>query len=589
MREFVVEADGGSRGNPGPAGYGAVVSDAATGETLAEAAEYIGVATNNVAEYRGLLAGLRAARELDPDARVRVRMDSKLVVEQMSGRWKIKHPAMKPLAAQAATVFPPDRVTYEWIPRERNTHADRLANEAMDAGRRGESWSPAESRADLDTPPTAPAARAPEGTPGDATAGAARVREALASAGGTAAPGEPGPERRRAAEGAAAAGAADPAGAVRDRSTEDASGEEPDTEPGPGADDTEPGPRADDTEAADVQGGRGAEGDSGGAGGPAPTDRVRGRRAGELPATGVRAAGASGEGPEDGGPGRPGGRGAEGDSGGAGGPAPTDRVRGRRAAEPRATAVRASGEGPADGGPGRPAGPAPADADRRAAQAVATPSSGWAPADMGAPATFVLLRHGETPLTPQKRFSGSGGSDPSLSDIGREQAGKVAAALARRGTVQAVVASPLARTRETARIVAARLGLDVAVEDGLRETDFGAWEGLTFGEVRERYPEDLDAWLASPDAEPTGGGESFAATAARVAEARDRLLAEYRGRTVLLVTHVTPVKMMIRLALGAPPEALFRMELSAASLSAVAYYADGNASVRLFNDTSHLR
>ncbi|NUV53303.1 reverse transcriptase-like protein [Streptomyces coelicolor] len=638
MREFVVEADGGSRGNPGPAGYGAVVSDAATGETLAEAAEYIGVATNNVAEYRGLLAGLRAARELDPDARVRVRMDSKLVVEQMSGRWKIKHPAMKPLAAQAATVFPPDRVTYEWIPRERNTHADRLANEAMDAGRRGESWSPAESRADLDTPPTAPVAPAPEGTPGDATAEAARVREALASAGGAAAPGEPGPERRPAAEGAAAAGAADPAGTVRGRSTEDASGEEPDTEPGPGADDTEPGPRADDTEAADVQGGRGAEGDSGGAGGPAPTGRVRGRRAGELPATGVRAAGPSGEGPEDGGPGRPGGRGAEGDSGGAGGPAPTDRVRGRRAAEPRATAVRASGEGPADGGPGRPggrgaegdsggaggpaptdrvrgrraaepratavraagegpadggpgrpAGPAPADADRRAAQAVATPSSGWAPADMGTPATFVLLRHGETPLTPQKRFSGSGGSDPSLSDIGREQAGKVAAALARRGTVQAVVASPLARTRETARIVAARLGLDVAVEDGLRETDFGAWEGLTFGEVRERYPEDLDAWLASPDAEPTGGGESFAATAARVAEARDRLLAEYRGRTVLLVTHVTPVKMMIRLALGAPPEALFRMELSAASLSAVAYYADGNASVRLFNDTSHLR
>ncbi|MGA5349086.1 bifunctional RNase H/acid phosphatase [Streptomyces griseoincarnatus] len=562
MREFVVEADGGSRGNPGPAGYGAVVSDAATGETLAEAAEYIGVATNNVAEYRGLLAGLRAARELDPDARVRVRMDSKLVVEQMSGRWKIKHPAMKPLAAQAATVFPPGRVTYEWIPRERNTHADRLANEAMDAGRRGESWSPAESRADLGTPPTAPVAPAPEGTPGDARAGAARVREALASAGGAAAPGDPGPERR------AASGDADPAGTVRGRSTEDASGEGQDAEPGaraagapePGAraGDPEPGPRADDPEP-------GARADD-----PEPGPRADHPEAADVP----------------------GGRGAEGDSGGAGGPVPTGRGRGRRAAESRATAVGAagaSGGGPADGGPGRPAGPAPADADRRAAQAVATPSSGWAPADMGAPATFVLLRHGETPLTPQKRFSGSGGSDPSLSDIGREQAGKVAAALARRGTVQAVVASPLARTRETARIVAARLGLDVAVEDGLRETDFGAWEGLTFGEVRERYPEDLDAWLASPDAEPTGGGESFAATAARVAEARDRLLAEYRGRTVLLVTHVTPIKMMIRLALGAPPEALFRMELSAASLSAVAYYADGNASVRLFNDTSHLR
>ncbi|MBM7088486.1 histidine phosphatase family protein [Streptomyces sp. S12] len=208
---------------------------------------------------------------------------------------------------------------------------------------------------------------------------------------------------------------------------------------------------------------------------------------------------------------------------------------------------------------------------------------------MGPPATFVLLRHGETPLTPQKRFSGSGGSDPSLSGIGREQAERVAAALARRGTVQAVVASPLARTRETAQIVAARLGLDVQIEEGLRETDFGAWEGLTFGEVRERHPEDLSAWLSAPDAEPTGGGESFAATAARVAAARDKLIAAHAGRTVLLVTHVTPIKTLVRLALGAPPEALFRMELSAASLSAVAYYADGNASVRLFNETSHLR
>ncbi|MEY7978731.1 reverse transcriptase-like protein, partial [Streptomyces pilosus] len=157
MREFIVEADGGSRGNPGPAGYGAVVSDAATGETLVEAAEYLGVATNNVAEYRGLVAGLNAARELDPEARVHVRMDSKLVIEQMTGRWKIKHPAMKPLAAEAARAFPRERVTYEWIPRERNKHADRLANEAMDAGKRGEMWSPAASRADLDTPPAAPA------------------------------------------------------------------------------------------------------------------------------------------------------------------------------------------------------------------------------------------------------------------------------------------------------------------------------------------------------------------------------------------------------------------------------------------------
>ncbi|MBL3668318.1 bifunctional RNase H/acid phosphatase [Streptomyces sp. M2CJ-2] len=461
MREFIVEADGGSRGNPGPAGYGAVVSDAATGETLREAAEYLGVVTNNVAEYSGLLAGLRAARELDPEATVHVRMDSKLVVEQMSGRWKIKHPGIKPLAAEAVRVFPPGRVTYEWIPREQNKHADRLANEAMDAGARGEAWDASDSRAALDTPgtrpvtpellePSGPSERS--GPPADAAAGAARARAAEAAAGVA---------------------------------------------------------------------------DAGGAGADAGNASV-----GNAPA-------------------------------------------GKAAADVRAAqAVAAPGTETAAA-----RGPAPA----------ATPSSGWAPADMGPPATFVLLRHGETPLTPQKRFSGSGGSDPSLSDIGREQAEKTAAHLARRGTVQAIVASPLARTRETAGVIAARLGLDVTVDDGLRETDFGAWEGLTFAEVRERHPDDLNAWLSSPDAEPTGGGESFAATANRVAAARDRLTAAHAGRTVLLVTHVTPIKTFVRLALGAPPEALFRMELSAASLSAVAYYADGNASVRLFNETSHLR
>ncbi|MEU9008159.1 histidine phosphatase family protein, partial [Streptomyces sp. NPDC048551] len=223
-----------------------------------------------------------------------------------------------------------------------------------------------------------------------------------------------------------------------------------------------------------------------------------------------------------------------------------------------------------------------------AAAAAPAGGSGWGP-DMGAPATFVLLRHGETALTPQKRFSGSGGTDPELSPAGRRQAAAVAGALAARGTVQAVVSSPLRRCRETAQVVADRLGLPVAIEEGLRETDFGAWEGLTFAEVRERFPDDLQAWLDSPRAAPTGGGESFSAVTRRVSAARDRLLSAHAGRTVLLVTHVTPVKTLVRLALGAPPEALFKMELSAASLSAVAYYADGNASLRLLNDTSHLR
>ncbi|MFD8384529.1 bifunctional RNase H/acid phosphatase [Streptomyces sp. NPDC059679] len=404
-RRFVVEADGGSRGNPGPAGYGAVVLDPDTGETLAEAAEYIGTATNNVAEYKGLIAGLRAARALDPEpgVQVQVRMDSKLVVEQMSGRWKVKHPGMRPLAAEAREIFPPGQVSYEWIPRERNKHADRLANEAMDAGTRGEQWRPATGA-----------------TP--SADGALEARAETAALGGT------------------PAGAASPS-----------------------------------------------------------------------------------------------------------------------AASPSAVA------------PG-----------------VAPP--GWAvPADLGTPATFVLLRHGETALTPEKRFSGSGGGDPELSPVGRRQAELVATALAARGTIQVVVSSPLRRCVETAEAVASRIGVDVHIEEGLRETDFGAWEGLTFAEARERHPDDLQAWLASSKAAPTGGGESFAAVARRVALTRDKLIARHAGRTVLLVTHVTPIKTLVRLALGAPPESLFRMEISAASLSALAYYADGNASLRLLNDTAHLR
>ncbi|MCW2717612.1 reverse transcriptase-like protein [Pseudonocardia sp.] len=131
--KLIVEADGGSRGNPGPAGYGAVVLDPVTEEVLAERAEGLGVTTNNVAEYQGLIAGLRAAIELGATD-VEVRMDSKLVVEQMSGRWKIKHPAMQPLAKEAGGLVEEiGTVRFGWIPRARNSRADALANQAMDA------------------------------------------------------------------------------------------------------------------------------------------------------------------------------------------------------------------------------------------------------------------------------------------------------------------------------------------------------------------------------------------------------------------------------------------------------------------------
>jgi broad specificity phosphatase PhoE/ribonuclease HI len=132
-RRLIVEADGGSRGNPGPAGYGALVRDAETGRVLAERAASVGRATNNVAEYGGLVAGLQAALDLDPTARVEVRMDSKLVVEQMSGRWKIKHPDMQQLALQAQKIARQlADVRYTWVPRAQNGAADALANSAMD-------------------------------------------------------------------------------------------------------------------------------------------------------------------------------------------------------------------------------------------------------------------------------------------------------------------------------------------------------------------------------------------------------------------------------------------------------------------------
>ncbi|GLW67263.1 bifunctional RNase H/acid phosphatase [Actinomadura rubrobrunea] len=370
-RRLVVEADGGSRGNPGPAGYGALVRDALTREVLAEVAEAIGTATNNVAEYRGLIAGLRAAAGVDPSARVEVRMDSKLVVEQMSGRWKIKHPDLVPLALQAREIAAGlGSVSYEWVPRDRNTHADRLANEAMDAAARGEHW----------------------------------TRES--------------------------------------------------------------------------------------------------------------------------------------------------------------------------GGASRETAPAPEEDD--AAPAWSPPST--------TPTTTYLLRHGETPMSVEKRFAGTG--DVPLTDVGLAQARAAARALRDAG-IEAIVTSPLSRCRDTAAEVAAATGAQVRVEDGFRETDFGAWEGLTFAEVGERWPDELKAWLADPSVAPPGG-ESFTDAARRVRTALDKLKVRYRHRKVLVVTHVTPIKLLVVTALGAPFPAMYRMGLDVASLSRIDWYDDGPATLRSFNDVHHL-
>lgn len=367
----IVEADGGSRGNPGPAGFGAVVRDAATGEVLAEVADGIGRATNNVAEYRGMIAGLEAALELGPES-VEVKMDSKLVVEQMSGRWQVKHPDMAALKREADVVVRRlPRVRFMHIPRALNSHADRLANEAMDAAARGDVWV------------------------------------------------------RRAAGGAAV----------------DA---------------------------------------------PSPNKLV-----------------------------------------------------------------------------------------------------GWSP-DMGPPTTLVMLRHGETPMSIERRFSGVG--DPELTERGRAQAASAAARIALLSAsmpIAAVYSSPLRRARATAQAAASSLGLDVTVAKGLQETDFGDWDGYSLAEVRSRWPAELDAWFASPKVAPPAG-ESFEQTLLRVRRARGEILAAHPGQAVLVVSHVTPIKTLLRLALDGGPQMLYRMHLDLTSVSIVDWYADGPAVVRLMNDTSHL-
>lgn len=366
-QQVIVEADGGSRGNPGSAGYGALVRDAGTGEVLHETAAGIGVATNNVAEYRGLIAGLEAALTLGAED-VEVRMDSKLVVEQMSSRWKVKNADLQQLAGRAAALVRQlPRVRFTHIRRELNGHADRLANQAMDDQDAGRTWQP---------------------RPGSTPAVPAAPRNSL---------------------------------------------------------------------------------------------------------------------------------------------------------------------------------------------------YGWS-APTGPRTVAMLLRHGETRLSAEKRFSGR--QDVELTDRGEAQAAAAARRLTGRG-VEAIVSSPLRRARQTASVVGAALGLGVEVDDGFAETDFGEWDGSSLREVSERSPEAVRAWLDDPTIAPPAG-ESLVSTAVRVAAARERVLSSYPGATVLVVSHVTPIKLMLRDALDAPMDAVFRLHLDPASLSVVDWFAAGSSVVRLANDTAHL-
>jgi len=209
---------------------------------------------------------------------------------------------------------------------------------------------------------------------------------------------------------------------------------------------------------------------------------------------------------------------------------------------------------------------------------------GWLSA-RGPATTTVLLRHGETALSGERRFAGRG--DIPLTATGLEQAAAAAARLAARGGLDLIVTSPLGRARQTAGAVAAATGVPVVVGDGWMETDFGEWEGLSQAEAERAWPGPMAAWLNDTGAAPPGG-ESFAATSDRVLKALDSLLAERAGATVLVVSHVTPMKILLLHALLAPPAALRRMQLDVACLCEIDWYAGGLGIVRTMNDTAHL-
>ena len=202
-----------------------------------------------------------------------------------------------------------------------------------------------------------------------------------------------------------------------------------------------------------------------------------------------------------------------------------------------------------------------------------------------APTTTILLRHGDTRLSPEHRFSGQ--RDLPLSASGTRQAKAAACRLAAGGPIDAVVSSPLQRAVDTATIAAAELGLTTVIDDDLRETDFGDWDGFTLAEIQQRWPAAVALWRRDPE-QPPPGGESFADTAQRVNRACDRLLREHSGQNVLVVSHISPIKILLCRALGVPLSTIYRLYLGSACINKIQWHGGEFAAVHSVNDTSHL-
>jgi broad specificity phosphatase PhoE len=200
------------------------------------------------------------------------------------------------------------------------------------------------------------------------------------------------------------------------------------------------------------------------------------------------------------------------------------------------------------------------------------------------PVRLFTIRHGETAFAREQRFAG--GRDVLLTPRGRRQAEAVARAL---GDVfpGAVYASPLARTRESAEVIASPHRLPVRVEPAFREMAFGEWEGLTRAEVAVRFPDAYEAWRATPDRVLPPGGEPLPGVAARVDRALQAVLAEHQGQTVILVTHAIVARLIVLAALGLGPERLWSVDASPAGITEIEYQ-DGWVTVHRMNTLTHL-
>ena len=200
---------------------------------------------------------------------------------------------------------------------------------------------------------------------------------------------------------------------------------------------------------------------------------------------------------------------------------------------------------------------------------------------------LFLVRHGETMANREYRYIGTS-NDP-LSTLGQMQAAQLAEALSM-FPVAAVYSSPLQRTYDTAVPIAALHHLEVQRVDDLRECDFGTWEGLKRVEVIERSPVDaqrLREWEHNASVAPPGG-ESFEALQQRVCAAVERLVHVHPDHTIVLVTHVGPIKVLLSAALGAPLSSAFRIFLDPATISVVDWRDGTHATVRLTNSHAHL-